>query len=168
VIGIDEADCGRGGRRMSEIGGAGQLSRSHLRRFVDRGARWIFGLFYAAVGVAILIFAILGSASQPPQPTPEAQAFMDALSSTGSFLNPLVAGTYIAGGLALVWQRTAPLGVALLAPPVAIIFWFHMNLSHQYYWGTLNAVWLLALAWAYRRAFVPLWSYHDAGAAGRS
>jgi hypothetical protein len=50
----------------------------------------------------------------------------------------------------------------VLTPVVVGIFCFHLALSGQWLWGTANLVWLLALAWHFRAAFRPLWSYPTA------
>jgi len=121
-----------------------------------KAGRWIFGGFYAAVGVWIAL-SLLGSASPPPQPTPAAAAFAAALTASG-FVDPLLAFDYVVGGLALFARRSAPLGIVLLAPAVVVIFLFHINLSGQWLWGTVNLIWLAALAWGFRAAFSSLWN----------
>lgn len=131
------------------------------RSFVLTAARWIFGLFYAATGLAIASHVVFGIGSPPPQPTVAAGAFTQALTQSG-FIDPLVAVTYIVGGAALLRDRTAPLGIVVLAPAVSVIFCFHLMLSGQWIWGPLNLLWLLALAYAYRSAFVPLWNHAQA------
>jgi hypothetical protein len=141
---------------MSEISVTATPS-SRLLRYADRAARWIFGLFYATTGVQVLAFQMFGG-EMGVQPTPEAQAFMNAIASSG-FMNYLLAGSYIAGGAALLWRRTAPLGAALLAPSVAVILLFHLTLSGQWIWGPLNAVWLAVLLWNYRSAYTSMWRY---------
>lgn len=119
--------------------------------------RWIFGLFYATTGLAIAAFVLGGLGSPPTQPTPAAAAFASALSASG-IIDPLLAASYLAGGLALLRRRTAPLGIVLLAPAVVVIFCFHLHLSGQWIWGSVNLLWLAALALHYRAAFTPLWS----------
>jgi hypothetical protein len=130
------------------------MRREHL----ITAARVIFGLFYFGTGVAIALFYLFGWGGPPSQPTVAAQAFTDALSQS-RFLDPLLALSYLVGGGALLFRRTAPLGLAVLAPVVLVIFTFHLVLSGQWMWGTLNLVWLLALAWQFRSAFRPLWTY---------
>jgi hypothetical protein len=41
------------------------------------------------------------------------------------FMDPLLAIACLFGGRALLSRRTAPLGIAILAPVVAVIFLFH-------------------------------------------
>src|SRR3954466_15704952 len=124
-------------------------------------ARCIFGLFYAFTGLAIAAHTLLGVGSPPAQATLAAAAFTDALDRSG-FIDPLLAITYICGGVALLRARTAPIGIVLLAPAVSVIFCFHLALSGQWIWGPLNMLWLLALAYAYRSSFTPLWNYGTA------
>ena len=121
-------------------------------------ARCIFGLFYALTGLAIAAHVVFGIGSPPRQPTAAAAALADALSQSG-IIDPLLAMTYILGGLALLRDRTAPLGIVLLAPAVSVIFCFHLALSGQWIWGPLNLLWLGALAYAYRASFTPLWNH---------
>jgi hypothetical protein len=120
-------------------------------------ARWIFGLFYAAVGFWIAS-SFVGIGSPPPQPTPAAAAFTSALTNSG-IIDPLLALSYVIGGGALLFRRTTPFGIVLLAPSVVVIFFFHLVLSGQWVWGSLNIIWLAVLAWCFRSAFTVLWNY---------
>ncbi len=126
--------------------------------YVLIAARWLFGLLYGLTGLAIGAHALFGVGSPPGQPTASATAFTEALGQSG-FIDPLLAVTYVVGGAALLRDRTAPLGIVLLAPAVSVIFCFHLALSGQWIWGLLNMLWLLALAYAYRSAFRPLWNH---------
>jgi hypothetical protein len=134
-----------------------------LGRYAVMAGRWIFGIFYALTGLAIAAHVLFGVGSPPGQPTVAAQAFTDALAVSG-FIDPLLALTYLVGGLALLRDRTAPLGIVLLAPAVVVICCFHLTLSGQTIWGPLNLAWLLALAYAYRSSFIPLWNHRGAEA----
>ena len=89
-----------------------------------------------------------------------AEQFQAAMASTG-FLVPIMLGCFAIGGLALLFHRTAPLGIVLLAPFIVVIFFYHLMLTGNWPWGTIWAAGLALLAWRYRRAFVPLWSYRD-------
>lgn len=128
------------------------------REKIYTAARWIFALFYFMTGIAITLFTVFGIGSPPSQPTQAAGAFAEALTAS-RFIDPLCAVAYILGGGALMMRRTVPLGIILLAPVVVVIFCFHMVLSGQWFWGTLNLLWLAALAWPCRVAFAPLWTY---------
>jgi hypothetical protein len=60
----------------------------------------------------------------------------------------------------LLWfQRTAPLGLALLSPPMLIIVLFHIFLGKDA--GPWIAIALIhaILLWQFRSAFTPLWSF---------
>ena len=119
--------------------------------------RFGYGLFFLLSGIAILLSVATGWPGAPAQPTPEAQAFTDALAASG-FVDPLLGAVCAAGGASLLIDRTAPLGIVLLAPPVAIILFFHLTLSGQYIWGPAVAAGLAALAWRYRLRLSALWS----------
>lgn len=56
-------------------------------------------------------------------------------------------------------HRTAPLGIVMLAPVVVVIFLFHVVLTGNWPWGTLNLAWIAGLGWRYRRGFTALWTY---------
>jgi len=128
------------------------------RDYLPAVARWLFGLFYFSTGTAILLFTFFGLGSPPQQPTPDAAAFTAALTAS-RFIDPLSAFAFIVGGGALLVRRTTPFGLVVLAPVVVVIFTFHAVLSGQWIWGTVNLVWLAALAWQFRSAFYPLWNY---------
>jgi hypothetical protein len=74
-------------------------------------------------------------------------------------MNPLVCLACLVGGGAMLFRRTTPLGIVILAPLVIIIFCFHMVITKSYLWGALNLVLLAANAWRFRRGFDPLWNY---------
>ncbi len=127
-------------------------------KYVAIAARWIFGLWYLATGAAWLLTHALGRSAAHREVTPGAIAFQKALSES-QFMDPLLALTCFFGGAALLVRRTSPLGVAMLAPVVVVIFLFHLVLTGNWIWGTLNLVWFAGLAWHLRGAFAPLWSY---------
>jgi hypothetical protein len=120
-------------------------------------ARTIYGLFFLTTGLWILLSVTTGIVGAPVQPTPQAAAFMKALDQAG-FIDPLLAISYMIGGGSLLFERTAPLGLVLLAPSVAVILGFHLFLSGQYLWGPFVAACFMLLAWRYRRSFEPLWT----------
>ena len=122
-----------------------------------RTARLLYGgyfLFVAGMVVRMLWFG----GPMVHEPTAAAKAFSDAMSATG-FLNPLLMVDYALGGGALLFRRTAPLGLALLAPPVCVIFLFHLRLTGDVAWGGGWALAWAALAWRYRAGFAGLWTY---------
>jgi len=120
--------------------------------------RWIFGVFYALTGLAIAAHVLFGVGSPPTQTTTAAAAFTDALTRSG-FIDPLLAISYVVGGVALLRDRTAPIGIIFLMPVVLVIFCFHLVITGQWIWGPLNLLWLLVLAYAYRSSFTPLWNH---------
>ena len=88
--------------------------------------------------------------------------FQQALFETG-FVIPLLALNYIVSGAALMFRRTAPLGVAIIAPIILVIFFTNTVLDSAWMWGTAHAAIWLALAWKYRSAFIPMWSFTEIG-----
>ena len=88
----------------------------------------------------------------------QSAAFRDALPRTG-FVEPALVVTYLASGVSLLFLRTAPLGVVLLAPVMVIIFFTDALLDSAWVCGTLHAGVLLALARHFRDASRPLWTY---------
>jgi hypothetical protein len=119
--------------------------------------RVAYGLFFLATGLFIVVATTTGMLAAPVQPTASAQALTDALDASG-FMDPLLAAAYVAGGGALLFNRSAPLGIVVLAGPVAVILFFHLTLSGQYIWGPLVAAALAALAWHYRVRLETLWT----------
>ncbi len=119
--------------------------------------RVIYGAFFLATGLWMLV-SLLGFGNPPEQPTKAAAEFMQALTNA-RFVDPLLALSFISGGGLLLLNRTAPLGLLILAPSVVVILFFHLVLSGQYFWGPFIAAYFLLLAWRYRRAFVSLWTF---------
>ncbi len=132
------------------------------REHAFTAARWLFALLYFGTGVVIAL-SLFGLVSPPQQPTVPASAFTAALTQS-RFIDPLLSLCFLVGGAALALSRTAPLGIVVLAPAVVVIFCFHLVLSGQWVWGSLNLAWLALLAWHYRAAYRPLWSHSPLGA----
>lgn len=128
-----------------------------------RAVRWLYAAFYIASGVRIAA-TVLGIAPPPDiASSPESAAFQQALARTG-FIMPLLSVTCIAAGIALLFHRSAPLGIVLLAPAIVVIFLTNLLLTDSLIgqgllWGGLHAGVLAALAWHFRAAFPPLWNY---------
>lgn len=129
-------------------------------KYIAIAGRWIFGLWYLITGAAWLVAHATGHGASHPEVAAGASAFQKALTES-HFMDPLLALTCFFGGAALLIRRTAPIGIAVLAPVVLVIFLFHLVLSGNWMWGTLNLVWFAGLAWRYRRAFTPLWTYSE-------
>ncbi len=127
--------------------------------------RWMFGGYYLLVGV-VFTLTLLG-VLRPPKLAISASsaAFQHALASTG-FVIPMLIGTYIVGGAALFFVRTAPLGLAILAPAVVMISLTDSILDTAYAVAVTNLSVFLALAWNMRAAFRPMWTFEPP--AGRS
>jgi hypothetical protein len=131
-----------------------------LLKYVSVAARWLFGLWYVITGCAWLVSHLLGRGVAQHETVAGAIAFQTALTES-RFMDPLLASTCLFGGAALLFRRTSPLGIVVLAPVVVVIFLFHVVLSGNWIWGTLNLFWLAGLAWRCRRAFATLWSYAE-------
>jgi hypothetical protein len=120
--------------------------------------RWLFGGYYLLVGV---LFGLTLVGVLPPHKlaiSPRSAAFQQALVATG-FVMPILIATYIAGGAALLFVRTAPLGLALLAPAVVMITLTDLVLDTAYAVAAVNLVVFLALAWRLRAAYRPMWTF---------
>ncbi len=124
-----------------------------------RGARWLYGGYFLFVAGMVATLLWFGGAGVH-EPTPASKAFSDALNASG-FMNPLLMVDYAFGGLALLWRRTAPLGLAILAPPVCVILLFHLQLTGNFVWGGGWALGWILLAWRYRAGFTGLWRFDD-------
>lgn len=123
-----------------------------------RSLRYLYAAYYLLVGIYLALS--LAGVIPPPHPkiSSASAAFQGALAKTG-FMFPLLAFTYIVSACALCAHRTAPLGLVLLAPVAVIIFFTDTLLDTAWIFGTLNAVVLAALAWHFRAAYRPLFSY---------
>lgn len=120
--------------------------------------RYLYAAYYLLIGT-YLALSLLGVLPAPHLKISEASAaFQGALGKTG-FMFPLLAFTYVVAALAMISFRTAPLGLVLLAPVAVVIFFTDVLLDTAWLWGTLNAVILAALAWHFRSAYRPLWTY---------
>lgn len=119
--------------------------------------RVVYGLFFLAIGLAILVWLLTGLGSPPTQPNSEAQAFTDALTRS-RIIDPLLAISYAVGGVALLRERTAPLGLVVLAPSITVIALFHLVLSGKWLIGLVVALVFAVLAFACRRRLSALWT----------
>jgi hypothetical protein len=129
-----------------------------MQIIVWRLFRWLFGAFYLLSGLH-WGSVLLGLAPVPDFKLSEANAaFQGALTATG-FINPLLALTFIVSGACLLWARTAPLGIVLIAPVMVIILFTNTLLENAAIWGIGHTLALLILAWHFRTAFYGLWNY---------
>lgn len=122
-------------------------------------ARILFGLFFI---YAALMVVVIYDGMNPPETLKPASDFALALDGTG-FMNPLIIGSMIVAGAALLFTRTAPLGLIILAPSIVVIACFHWFLTGNYVWGTIWPVWFLLLVWRYREVFSRLWAVKSEG-----
>jgi len=120
-------------------------------------ARILFGLFFIYAPLMVLIKF---GGQNPPETIAAASDFTRSLDKTG-FMNPLVIGTMLIGGIALMFRRTTPVGLILLAPSVFVIAGFHWFLTGNIVWGTFWLTWFLLLIWHYRKVFARLWAPTD-------
>ena len=90
-----------------------------------------------------------------PLPPPDALAFAGALMASG--LLTMIKVIEMVAGLALLANRGVPLALAVLAPIVVGINFFHLVLAPAgAVVGLLLVVLELVLAWSYRSAFAPM------------
>jgi uncharacterized membrane protein YphA (DoxX/SURF4 family) len=114
-------------------------------------ARTLLGLVFAVFGLNFFLHFI----PQPPMP-PAAGAFAGAMFATG-YIFILLKVVEVASGLLLLVGRFVPLALALLAPIVVNIVFFHAFLAPA---GIVVPLVVLALevylAWAYRGVYRPM------------
>jgi uncharacterized membrane protein YphA (DoxX/SURF4 family) len=115
------------------------------------GARSLLGLIFFVFGLNFFLHFI----PTPPMSGPPAD-FAGAMAATG-YLFVLVKVTEVVGGALLLAGRYVPLALALLAPVVVNIFFFHAFLAPS---GLAVPIVVLALeiflAWAYRSVYRPM------------
>jgi uncharacterized membrane protein YphA (DoxX/SURF4 family) len=111
------------------------------------------------LGLPLVIFGLMGlfhPMPTPPELPEAAKAFSKALQDSG-YMMPLIAVTQVVCGALLVANRFVPLALAVLAPFFVNSMAFHICLEHS---GLAPAAVFtaleIALAWAYRGAFVPM------------
>jgi hypothetical protein len=122
--------------------------------------RWIYSVFFFLIGAqALLVLAgILPHSGYPG--SPESKAFTDAVFSTG-FIGPIMSITYVSSGILMLFNRTAPLGIVLLAPFVVVILFTHLMLNGTPALGIIIASLLGLFAWQFRKAYQPMWNYQN-------
>ena len=119
----------------------------------SNGNPWV-GAARTLLGALFMVFGLngfLGFLPAPEIPAP-AGAFFVALAGTGYML-PLIKGTEIVAGLALLSGRAVPLALTVLAPITVNILLFHLFLAPGLGIPLLVLGLQLFLAWAYRGAF---------------
>ncbi|WP_231472043.1 hypothetical protein [Novosphingobium sp. CECT 9465] len=121
--------------------------------------RVLFGLFFILSTIAIVL---LSGGQHPVEVDPEANRFTQALNASG-FMNPALIVTFLIGGAAMLFNRSAPIGLILLGAPIFVIAGFHWFLTHSYVWGSIWPIWYVILVWHYRQVFSRLWEPDSAG-----
>lgn len=119
--------------------------------------RILYGLFFATTGLFIAAFVMFGLGGPPRQLNPQAQALMDALDAA-RIIDPLLALSYIGGGVALLFRRTTPLGLVLLGPAVTVIVIFHLFLDSLWAVAVVLAAIYALIAWQSRERLRALWT----------
>lgn len=114
------------------------------------GARLMLGLIFTVFGLNGFLHFI-------PIPPAEGAAgqFMGGLAATGYFF-PMLAGTQIAVGLALLANRFAALALIVLAPITINIVAFHILAPDGMGMALFVLALHLGLAWHNRSAYAPL------------
>jgi len=111
------------------------------------------------LGLAFVTFGLNYFLNFIPQPkeAPPAEAIAFIMPFIGAKYMALIKTIEIASGLLLLSNRFVPLALALLAPILVGITWFHISLEPS---GLPIPVVLVALeiatAWFYRAAFAPM------------
>jgi hypothetical protein len=126
-----------------------------LQKHFFTAARLLFALWYFGVGViGVITNDAVKDAANASKPLEKAMA-------ESLFMNPLLCLACLAGGGAMLFRRTTPLGIVILAPLVIIIFCFHLIITKSYLWGSVNLILLAINSWQFRRGFDQLWNYSD-------
>ena len=125
--------------------------------------RGIFGIFYLAIGFYWIYLVSIGQGGFPGFNDAE-KALTTALNNAG-FFQPAVIFACVVGGSLSLFNRTAPAGIIVLTPLVVIVFLYHAYLTGALVHASIQALWLIALYWLYRRSFIPLLNNKTIGAA---
>jgi hypothetical protein len=112
------------------------------------------------LGLLFFVFGLNGFFEFIPRPStpppPGAMTFVGALLSSG-YMFPLIKGTEVVAGVALLSNRFVPLALTVLAPIVLNILLFHTILAPS---GAVMAFAILGLelylAWVHRERFAPM------------
>jgi len=122
--------------------------------------RQIYGLYFFWLGFSsvLQLFRILPDIDWHSYMSEESSSFFTALEKA-RFVVPLLIFIWTTSGLAMMFYRTAPLGIALLAPVMVNIFLTDTVLDDIWPWALAHAAPLVALAWHFRVAYYPLWNW---------
>jgi hypothetical protein len=120
----------------------------------------MYAAFFFLIGAhSLLMLAGILPASEFPG-SPETKAFTEAIFATG-FIGPIMSVIYVGSGILMIFNRTAPLGIVLLAPFVVVILFTHLMLNGNPVFGILLAALLGLFAWQFREAYQPMWNYRN-------
>lgn len=129
-----------------------------MKKIATAMVRYLFGHFYAVIGAFGTYYLITGQANEWPAYNEAEKALVSALIDA-KFFAPTVSLTCLSGGLAMLFHRTAPIGLLLLTPLIVVIFLYHAFLTGAYVHAGAQVLFLALLYWIYRDAFIPLWNY---------
>lgn len=131
----------------------------------------LFTVARILLGLSFFVFGLNGFLHFLPQPPMQGPpgALVGALVASG-YLMTLVKGTEVLGGLLLLGGRQVPLALTLLAPIIVNILTFHVFLAPAGMALPLVLTALeIAVAWAWRDAFLPMFrAQAPAAAAAKS
>ena len=124
-----------------------------MTRYLPAVARILLGLIFLIMGLNGFFYFI--PAPKTPMPA-EAIAFAVALEKSG-YMNQLVSATQLVAGILLLLNLFVPLALTMLAPVIVNIIAYHVFLDFNMIApGTVVAALEIYLAWAYRKAFLPM------------
>jgi uncharacterized membrane protein YphA (DoxX/SURF4 family) len=119
-----------------------------LNKLAPHAGRILLGLVFFVFGLN----GFLAFIPQPPHPGASGE-FLGALAASG-YMFPLIKGTEVIAGLALLSNRFVPLALVVLAPVIVNIVAFHAALDPAGIGFSLVIVVVtLFTAWSYRDAF---------------
>lgn len=125
------------------------------------GIRWLYALIFIYIGGrSLLVYMGVLPPSEFPS-SPEAKEFTDAIFATG-FIGPIMSFTYFASGILMIPNRTAPLGLILLAPFIVVILFTHLMLNGEPPFAiVLTVLWVLFAIQFWDR-YTSLWKIPNA------
>ena len=128
-----------------------------IGKWVTRALRWVLGGWFLVFGALFLAARFGLPIDLPSDGNARAAAFMAALRESG-YIGELMYAGFFAGGLATLFDRTAPLGLVLLGPFVEVIFFHDLVLTGNWPFGSFWMALFLVLFWLYRRRLSALWT----------
>ena len=119
--------------------------------------KWTLVAARTALGLGFLTFGLNGFLHFLPQPplAEPAVPFITGLAASG-YMFPLIKGTEVLAGIALLAGRYVPLALTVLAPILINILAFHLFLAPGLAVPVVLTALELYLAYRYREAFAPM------------